>query len=286
MLPQDKIVCRVTDSVRFANSFGKEAAHLSATLACGLEIKGFFKYGVYAPFIKNGANVDLICSLETDSYTHNICGIIEDISLENSLCFDEFYRLNLLKSFLPTVCSTANENGALEAISGDSVAVVFDDFETYLSYVDKLPLEDFYVDVFFDSGKSKAVVVSPLDGYAFDRLDKVVYFAKNGFTRIIENAIYVEVKPARKELYELVLTRDICTAVYSALRKKSKFENLKAVYDKYLTAKLSYAQFVVALRVFEELKIITIMDNYNISFDNTTKKNLTDSLMFQAFQKR
>jgi len=83
-LPQDKVIFRVRDVVKFANAFGKDNAHLSATLAGGLEIKGFFK-GKYAPFIKNGADIEALVSLETDEYTHNICGIVEDLHLCNSV---------------------------------------------------------------------------------------------------------------------------------------------------------------------------------------------------------
>lgn len=287
LLPQDKILCRVRDHVLYANSFGKDDAHLSATLACGLEIKGFFKYGAYAPFIKNGANVDVICTLETDSYTHNVCGIIEDISLENSVCFDDFYRINLLKNFAPEHDNPRiDEKTLAELVGGDNVALVFDDYETYLEYGDKISIEDFCVDVFFDSGLSKVVAVSPLDDYCFDRFDKVVCFSNSGFVRNIANALYFEARPARKELYEMDLTREVCAGVYSALRKKGKFDSLKAVYDKYLTAKLSYAQFVVALRVFEELKLITISDEYNVQLESSSKRDLADSAIFEIFQKR
>lgn len=283
MLPQDKIVCRITDSVKFASSFGKDDVHLSASLACGLEIKGFFKYGVFAPFIRNGANVDLLCTLSQDGYTHKICGIIEDMSLENSVNFDELYKLNLLKNFSveDTVFETDDVRNLLQ---GDSVAVVFDDYETYLQWADKLPLDGFCTDLFFDSGFSKVAVVSPLENYDFARFENVVYFACEGMARKIGGAHYVKTSPARKELYDLELTRDVCALVYSALRKKGNFDSLKGVYDKYLTAKLSYAQFTVALRVFEELKLVTVTDKYNIQLDASVKRDLSDSKIFNAFQ--
>lgn len=284
LLPQDKIICRVTDSVKFANAFGKDNVHLSATLASGFEIKGFFKYGGYAPLIKNGADLDVLCSLETDSYTGNACGIIEDISLENSVCFDEFYRINLLKNFSPAPRTLIDEKQAETLLGGTSIAAVFDDYETYLAYCGKLPLDDFCVDIFYDSGYSKTVAVSPDKNYPFERFDRVVCFGKSGFFRDIPNANYVEVQPARKELYDLQLDRNVCTAVYSALRQKGKFDSIKNVYDKYLTAKMSYAQFVVALRVFEELNLIKIVDKYSMEFDTSVKKNLADSEIFATFQ--
>ncbi len=284
MLPQDKIVCRIADSVRFANSFGKDDAHLSATLASGLEVKGFFKYGAYAPFIRNGANMELLCTLETDGYTHNVCGIIEDMTLCNSVNFDELYKLNLLKNFEVSQPVLQDAQSVCDILRGDRVAAVFDDYETYLQCCRDYPLDDFVVDVFFDSGFDKVAVVSPVEGYGFERFDDVIYFVGGKLTRRLPNARIVKVAPARNELYELEMSRDVCTAVYSALRGKSKYDSVRSVYDKYLTAKLSYAQYIVALRVFEELKLVRIADKFTVELDSSVKRDLSDSKVFSAFQ--
>ena len=286
LLPQDKIVCRVTDNVKYANSFGKDDSHLSVTLSSGLEVKGFFKYGVYAPFIRNGANVDLLCTLEYDSYSKKICGIIEDFTLCNSVCFDEFYRLNLLKNFTAEEIVYTKENDVAKLLSGESVAVVFDDYETYLAYCDRYDLTDYYVDIFFDNSvAAKTVVISPMDDYCFDRYGSVVYFSRKGISRRLPNYTkYVEVTPANMDLYSLELTRDVCLKAYQALKHKDKFNSIKGVYDKYLSNSLSYAQYVVALRVFEQLGLIKILDKYNVEFDTSVKQDLARSSIFCAFQ--
>ena len=286
LLPQDKIICRVTDSVKYANSFGKDDAHLSATLSNGLEVKGFFKYGVYAPFIRNGANVDLLCSLEIDSYTKKVCGIIEDFTLCNSVCFDEFYRLNLLKNFTATEVAFVGEKDVKQLLTGESVAVVFDDYETYLAYCDRYDLADYYVDVFFDNSvANKTVVISPMENYCFDKYATVLSFSRKGMVRNLpNNTKYVEATVANNDLYSLELSRDVCLKVYSALKNKDKFDSVKGVYDKYLSSKLSYAQYVVALRVFEELKLIKIIDKYSVEFDTSVKQDLANSTVFCAFQ--
>lgn len=286
ILPQDKILCRVTDTVKVANTFGKDDAHLSAILSSGLEVKGFFKYAAYAPFIRNGADVELLCSLEVDNYKKNICGIIEDITLCNSVCFDEFYRLNLLKNFSVDDKSYIS-NGELEQIlASDDTAIIFDDYETYLAYCDRYDLSDYYVDIFFDNSvSSKTAVISPFENYNFDRYENVVYFAFGGIARKLPSGTkHVQVVPAKEDLYKLELTRDVCTKAYSALRNKNKFDSIKGVYDKYLTGKISYAQYIVALRVFEELKLIKIKDDYNVEFDSSVKQDLANSSIFRCFQ--
>lgn len=288
MLPQDKIVCRVRDSVSFANAFGKDGSHLSVTLSCGLELKGFFKYGKYAPFIRNGANVDVLCTLEIDSYSKNICGIIEDITLLNSVCFDGFYKLNLLKNFTTETKSFVSEQEAIQSLSGLTVAAVFDDYETYLAYCERFDLSEYFVDVFFDNSvAAKTVVISPLQDYSFDKYENIVYFTSKDIRRDLPiRAKYVIAEAANDELYDLELSRDVCLKVYAALKSKSKFDSVKNVYDKYLLGKVSYEQYVVALRVFQELGFIKILNDYDVSFETAQKQELTNSSIYRCFVKQ
>ncbi len=287
VLPQDKLICRVKDVVKFANSFGKDNSHLSATLSCGLEVKGFFKYGRYAPFIRNGANVDLICTLETDSYTKKVCGIIEDLTLLNSVRLDDYYKLNLLKSFSTDTYESADEDQIVKAIGSDSAIAVFDDYETFIAYQERYDFSRYYVDIFFDSGNcGNTVVISPLDDYSFDRYEHIICFAMPSKRRTLPpKAIYANVTPANDKLYDLELSREICLSAFSALKRKGKFDSVKGVFDKYLLSKMSYPQYLVALRVFQELNIIKIVDDYTVDFPPTEKQDLANSSIYRCFQR-
>lgn len=287
VLPQDKLICRVKDVVKFANSFGKDNSHLSATLSCGLEVKGFFKYGRYAPFIRNGANVDIICTLETDSYTKKVCGIIEDLTLLNSVRLDDYYKLNLLKSFSTDTYESADEDQIVKAIGSDSAIAVFDDYETFIAYQERYDFSRYYVDIFFDSGNcGNTVVISPLDDYSFDRYEHIICFAMPSKRRTLPpKAIYANVTPANDKLYDLELSREICLSAFSALKRKGKFDSVKGVFDKYLLSKMSYPQYLVALRVFQELNIIKIVDDYTVDFPPTEKQDLANSSIYRCFQR-
>ncbi len=287
VLPQDKLICRVKDVVKFANSFGKDNSHLSATLSCGLEVKGFFKYGRYAPFIRNGANVDIICTLETDSYTKKVCGIIEDLTLLNSVRLDDYYKLNLLKSFSTDTYESADEDQIVKAIGSDSAIAVFDDYETFIAYQERYDFSRYYVDIFFDSGNcGNTVVISPLDDYSFDRYEHIICFAMPSKRRTLPpKAIYANVTPANGKLYDLELSREICLSAFSALKRKGKFDSVKGVFDKYLLSKMSYQQYLVALRVFQELNIIKIVDDYTVEFPPTEKQDLANSSIYRCFQR-
>ena len=287
VLPQDKLICRVKDVVKFANSFGKDNSHLSATLSCGLEVKGFFKYGRYAPFIRNGANVDIICTLETDSYTKKVCGIIEDLTLLNSVRLDDYYKLNLLKSFSTDTYESADEDQIVKAIGSDSAIAVFDDYETFIAYQERYDFSRYYVDIFFDSGNcGNTVVISPLDDYSFDRYEHIICFAMPSKRRTLpQKPIYANVTPANDKLYDLELSREICLSAFSALKRKGKFDSVKGVFDKYLLSKMSYPQYLVALRVFQELNIIKIVDDYTVEFPPTEKQDLANSSIYRCFQR-
>ncbi len=287
LLPQDKIVCRVRDAVCFANTFGKDGSHMSATLKSGLPLKSFFKFGEYVPFIKNGGMVDVLCTLDVDSYTKDICGIVEDMTLCNSLCFDEFYRLNLLKNFTADNVQYATADTVKNALRQDKVLAIFDDYETFVNYSHQFDFSDFALNVFFVDGRNaKAVVVSPLILCDLSSFTTVVAFSTKGHPRkYTSNAIYFAIDCANDALYQLQLDRNICTQAYSTLKRKTKFDSIKGVYDKYLLGKISYEQFVVALRVFEELGFIKIVDKFTVEFNPDVKSSLENSKIYQIFAK-
>ncbi len=287
LLPQDKILYRVCDSVKFAGVFGKDNAHLSATLSSGLELKSFYKYAEYAPFLKNGANIEALISLEYDDYSKRVYGIVEDMHLTNSVCFDRFYKLNFLQNFnADGACGTSAEN-VKKLLRQNSVLAVFDDYETYLKQSQIFDLDDFFVDVFFHSSVfSKTVVVSPNADYPFENYQTVVYFCKGDLVRNLpQNTVFCVVQPANERLYNLTLSRDLCVAAYAALKKKTNFESVKSAYDKYLTGKMDYEQYVVALKVFQQLGFIRIADRYTVEFLPAEKTDLENSSIFQHFAK-
>lgn len=287
LLPQDKIICRIKDAVKFANSFGKDNSHLSITLSSGLEVKGFFKYGKYAPFIRNGANVDILCTLEYDSYTKKICGILEDMTLQNSVNFDEFYRLNLLKNFDDVEVVIADNSKVSEILNKECVLAVFDDYETYLACSNNYDFSQYAVDIFFDTAfSSNTVAVSPIADYNYERYSSIVYFCgKDIYRQMPKGTTYVSIDRANSELYALQLNREVCLTAFKALKSKNKFDSVKSVFDKYLLGKMTYAHYMVSLKVFEELKLITVVDDYTVIFNQTEKQDLTTSAIYRKFAK-
>ena len=128
-------------------------------------------------------------------------------------------------------------------------------------------------------------MVSPTKDYDFSSFDHVVSFCNSTMRRVLpDNTIYVDVQPARKELYEVGLSREVCMQCFAAIKRKEKFDSLKGVYDRVLLNKLTYGQFLAALRVFEELGFIKIADRYTVEFFPEVKSELTNSKLYNRFK--
>ena len=222
-----------------------------------------------------------------DSYTKNICGILEDITLDNSVNFDEFYRLNLLKNFILSIVEFTPPEKIAEILTRDCTLAVFDDYDTYLDCAERFDFSQYFVDVFFDNSVSpKTVAVSPVNGYNVSKYENIVYFSAENICRAMPaNTYYVRCDKVNADLYNLELNRDICLTAFKAVKGKNKFDSVKGVYDKYLVGKISYAQYIVALRVFEQLGFITIADEYTVIFNQTDKQDLTNSSIYNCFCK-
>ncbi len=152
---------------------------------------------------------------------------------------------------------------------------------------ERFDFSQYFVDVFFDNSVSpKTVAVSPVNGYNVSKYENIVYFSAENICRAMPaNTYYVRCDKVNADLYNLELNRDICLTAFKAVKGKNKFDSVKGVYDKYLVGKISYAQYIVALRVFEQLGFITIADEYTVIFNQTDKQDLTNSSIYNCFCK-
>lgn len=288
-LTQNKVVFHLKEFAKTANTFGKDdPKSLSITLSGGVELKSFRKRAEYAPLLRDGANFEALISLDYDEYNQRIYGVVEDMRLCNSVCFDEFYKLNFVKNFVPLEANSVSAEQVAAVLAENSVLAIFDDYETYLSQCERFDFSDFYEDIFFDNSFSaKTVAISPEADYAFSKYKRVVCFCKQGRLRILpQNALYYCIEPANPRLYDVPLNRNLCIAVYSQLKHKNAFESIRGVYDKYLQGKMEYCQYLAALRVFEELKFIKIEDKYTVKILPSPKVELTESAIFRCFAEK
>jgi len=216
-----------------------------------------------------------------------VCGIIDDITICNSVCFDEFYKINLLKNFsVKDGRKFVSETEAKQILKKNSTLAVFDDYETYLKCLEVFDFGEYTTDIFFDNKTSrKTAAVSPVKEYGFDKYSNIVAFCHKEIIRDLPDyAVFYQVEPANSDLYLLEINREICAKVFAALKRKSRFDSVKGVYDKYLSNAISYCQYITAVKIFEELEFIRVKDKYEVEFDNSRKRDLRESSVYRAFQ--
>lgn len=277
MLPSDGIVLRVQDHVKYANSFGKDGSHISFTVSDGLEMKGFFKFSQYLDALKTGAETVILCTLERSSYDGNIVGIVSAIDLLPSLhfekLFDTVYAKNI--SVQPFDIHESAFEKVQEALKSNNVAVVFDTYNQYLKFgkevCNELPAPKF----FLPDQSDRCVLIAPINN-DFSRYDNVVVFTDSKSVRNYGSALYVFVdRPQRP-----VLNRKICMAVYKALLGKGKYDSIQGLYNKFLLEKITYAQYLCTLKVFEQLHLISTDYMYQLEIKGN-KVNLEDSAVYR-----
>ena len=128
---------------------------------------------------------------------------------------------------------------------------------------------------FLPDQSDRCVLIAPINN-DFSRYDNVVVFTDSKSVRNYGSALYVFVdRPQRP-----VLNRKICMAVYKALLGKGKYDSIQGLYNKFLLEKITYAQYLCALKVFEQLHLISTDYMYQLEIKGN-KVNLEDSAVYR-----
>jgi single-stranded-DNA-specific exonuclease len=283
IMSSQSIVFRVRDHVKVANAFGQNNAHLSVTLASGLEVKSFYRFTEFLPMLKAGADVDMLVTLSIDSYTKNITATLVDIELNNSLHFEQHYVLTYIKNIAEGDVEYVAMNTAKDKLKGNSVLVIFDRYSDFLEVSKTVDFDDFYISFFYTGQQNaKTVLISPAGGNNFGSFSDVIVFASDGSVqRSYFTGVTVTKLATPDILADIKLTRDICLDVYKVLKNKTKYDSIATVYDKYLLSKITLPQYYAAIKVFEELKLLKVVGEFDIVFSNI-KVELTDSVLYNS----
>ena len=284
-LPSDDVKFRAKAVVERATVFGKERNHISITLSNGFELKGFFDFAKYATALKTGAEIDVVFTLDKDAYSGNVCGIIVDLTLLNSLHFEELYKSTFLNSYISLSPNKHLINNAEveKLLKQNSTLAVFDTYQQFCEF-SKLYNFDGYSLEFFVQNKSafKTVVIAPSEDFDFSQYNNVIVFTHydNIAREYTNNCVYVSHITNCKVVEDVKLDRNVCVSVYLALKNKNKFESIEHCFTKYLVGKCTYAQFVASIKVFQELDLINLLDKYNLVVYGNKKVELQNSKLF------
>lgn len=284
--PNDKLRFHFKSVCRLSGLFG--GSYLKMTLADGLELKGFGNFSGFLPALKCGAEVEGVCNLEYDSYAKKVTGTLVSLSICNSLRLDEVYAANLIRRLEFEPKKKIHLDGALlnSFLKSKNVMLVFNDFLEYENACKEYNLEEFYVDIFRNTtGAQKQIVISPDEDVKF--YSKTVVFGDFDCPLSFdygERCVYVSRKTALPSYLEtVVIDRKTCMDVYKALKKSPNYFDLRSLFDNAMLFDLSYVQFLLALKVFEELGLIVFDDSGRYKIVENKKVNLEDSVVFGFF---
>lgn len=282
MLPNDKPIFYTQDFCTNATVFGN--GNLKITMQSGLELKLFGQNAHLIRVFRSKAECRMLFTLEYDKYTESICGIINDFEFLNNINYDEIYAVNYLKniSVLPTPSKKLDKNQVKKLLSKKGVLVVFNSYVDYEYAAEVFNFDNYCFDYFYLRRYSpNCVLIAPehIDCYNYN---SVIVFSDYG------NGFWVNLSrkdkvasfrlPSPSFISKIYIDRNICASVYKVIYNY-KGKDLNEAYDMAFFADVTRPQFFAAVKVFEQLGILTFnCDTYHIN-DNV-KRNLIDSSLF------
>lgn len=284
--PNDKLRFHFKSVCKLCGTFG--GSYLKMTLDDGLELKGFGNFSAFLPALKCGAEVEGVCTLEYDSFAKKVVGTLVSLSICNSLRLDEIYAVNLVERIKFEQQKRVYVDKLLlkSLLKSQNIMLIFSDYLEYEKVAGLYDLSDFYVDIFRNSTAArKQIVISPDKDVQF--YSKTIIFSD--FNSPIgfyygDNCLYVELKSSLPSYLETTtIDRKVCMDVFKALKKFPNYFDLRSLHDNAVLFDLSYVQFLLALKVFEELGLVVFDQNGKYKIVENIKVNLEESVVFGYF---
>lgn len=291
ILPNSKPVYYAKSFVKQVALFGAERNHLKLILDNGLELKGFFKYAEMYDALNTNCECEALFTLEFDSYAKKVVGILTQLQINNSLHFDELYARNLFSRFSDKFDSERQltDSQIKQELKKSNTLAIFNSYAEFEQASKVFDFTDYYLNIFrLDSYYNNAVLISPTNTDMFSNYKNIIAFNRyDGFTPLFSrNTKYRKKVSERPSFLNVELSREICMSVYKALKGSGRAFDLRSCFDKAMLFELSYNQFELAIRVFDELKLLEYCPcPYSLVLLPSKKVNLCDSKLFSFFSK-
>jgi len=260
VLPNDAVVLRGEFTAKNAALFGKEKKHLKVLTDCGAEIVGFFNFQKHFPALAAGCRFECLVSPIKDDYTQKTVLLLSDLSVLPSLRLENLYLENYLGK-----CVKEQASG----LAG--TCFVFDSYAEFEQ--SEIDGSDYYLDFFhpYRPGEN-TVLISPAPDCDLSAFKRVVYCGG---------------EQTPEFLYSQQIDREICAKVYRALSgSKGHYLDLSEAYSKLALFELTYQQFLVVVKIFEELGIAEVTAlPFSIRVNADKKAELTDSALYNLVAK-
>lgn len=285
MHPNNNIVYCIVDRVIAVRQFGKENNHIVFTLSCGLEVKAFSNYCAYFNGMRCGLELEILCTLDYDSYNGGVVGTLVDIVANNGVHYDGLYRYNYLSNIdLYSEVGFVSVDCALGQIRNDTLVLV-DSYAQLQKLSQLMDTSNTEVDYFYKNTLSGGIVVSLADTKLIDKYNSVVAFCSHEVARTYANSKVVYALLEDNLLDGVTIDRDMCVAVYKAMVAKNTFDSISDTFTKYLTGKMNIQQYTACTKVLQQLGVLVVSDNYSVEIDSSQKVQLDNSVLYQFLAK-
>lgn len=286
MHPSNNILYFVKGRVAQVRLFGKENNHVQFCLDNGLEVKAFTNYSAFYNGMRCGLEVQILCTLEYDSYSGGVVAMLVDMVATNGVHYDGLYRYNYLANIdtAHVVDKFISLDEACGMIDCDTLVLV-DSYSHLQALSGHMDISNFEIDYFSKSSARGGIIVSLADNHLVDKFAKVVAFTSNNIARNYGVKVQYSILCDDSLVLDITISREMCVVVYKALVAKNSYDSLEDTFAKYITGKMTIQQYMACVKVLEELCVVTLVDKYTVEIDSSRKVVLDDSTIYQYLAK-
>ncbi|MDD3832145.1 MAG: DHH family phosphoesterase [Clostridia bacterium] len=289
VFPNKKPVFYYSGHCKLVNIFGVGHNHIRMTMDNGLELKGFYKFAQFYPALATCCDCEALFSLEIDNYSKSTIGIISQLRIKNSLHFDDIYTENFIRNIdYYTQHTYVGKSVVEELLRQKSTVAVFNSYLEFEHYSKTFDFDDYYLDMFVQNSiYTKSVFISPYLNTTLKYYANVICFGnyENLTLNIDAKAVYYNQITPLPAYMDCTIDRDTCMIVFRALKRNVRAVSSYALYYMLGLTSLSYAQFLLVLKVFEELNIFNWLADYSYELNDTVKTDLCNSPTYRRFCK-
>ena len=291
ILPNNKLIFYGKFSVKSLNVFGKNKNYIKILTDNNFELKTFADCTEIIPALKTNCNFECIFTVEYEDFSARYVGNMIDINILDSISFDDLYLRNYLDKVSfekPEIETETISVSQIEYFTKESnCCCVFGSMLEFENIAAKADFSSFYLNFFVPRQTENTVLISPINTVDFSKFKNVICFNHYNYEiekiESEENIFLCEEKsgiPAY--LYGQKINRDDCAKVFRAVVRN--LQQCIDIYDLYLKCgvfEYTYGNFLYILKIFEELKIFTVVEKpFSLVYNKGIKVVLTDSRLF------
>lgn len=279
--PSDKPIFHTVGNIEGIR-YMRDGTHIVITLDGGFQLTGFNEYLGSEVYLKQGVRIEVLFTIELNSYSGGFQSIIKELRVLNSLRLEEIYCEIFLRNAQPSERKYVTEEECKELLNKDEITVGFGSFEEAELFMKGRENEfvDFALNFFVVKGKAKKnIVISPVKK---DECELFVVSERGYDTMSKDTKVFCMELGYTPYLKRMGLNRDKCAEIFKKIVKsKARYMSAEEMYCGLEFGSVSFSEFLATLRVFGELGIFKLSkEPFGLSYMSEVKSELTKSKLY------